>query len=84
VARAQCHSAQVAVDGVMRKFLRMLGQVCQGVVNWTAQEKLALIQFAKAHSLYGVKLNSRFYPAYVLTYFRTESETSYSRQKPLL
>jgi hypothetical protein len=47
----------------MRKFLRMLGQVCQGVVNLTAQEKLALIQFAKAHSLYGVKLNSRFHPA---------------------
>ena len=49
-ARRKLLSSQVAVDGIMAEALQMVGHVRQCVVDLAAQQKLAVVEFAKAHA----------------------------------
>ena len=49
-ARRQALTAQVAFDGVVAPALKMIGQVGQRVVDLTANQKLAVIQFTETHN----------------------------------
>lgn len=47
---AQSDPAQIAIDGVVRKTLKMIGQVRQRIVHLATHEELAIIQLAKTHT----------------------------------
>ena len=43
-------TTQIAVDGIVAPTLKMLGQISQCVIDLAANQKLAIIQFAKTHN----------------------------------
>jgi hypothetical protein len=47
--RSQFLAAKIAVNAVMADTLQMVSQIRHGVVDRTAQQILAVVQFGKAH-----------------------------------